>query len=331
MMVESHQWIALAKDRSPDARGRLLVDLSVELLVPGLGEGPAYDIFFDIARLLLPNLSIGDRRAFADLVADRPPIPRDLLIGLAHDDIVVAEPVLARAIGLLEDDLADVAGHLGIDHRAAIATRAVVSARIVRILMRRGGREVMLRLGANPGAELGADGLRDLRRRAERDEDLHRILIEREEGGARAAAPARGAAPQTETIPARTVVSPRPLVDDLVERIRSGTATLDGLVAELADGDRHADLACLLGRLAEIDEAGVMKVLVRADVAGVATLAGGLDLAETAFDRVVELRRRKLRFSASQARWERDAYRKLDRDEARNTLGALGQRRRAVA
>lgn len=332
MPLESHHWIVLAKDRSQPARGRLLIDLAHEILVPGTMAATEQELFFDIVRRLLPCLSLADRRVFADVAADCVSFPRDLLNGLAADDIVVAEPVLRRAIGLRDDDLADLAGRLGIDHRAAIATRAVVSARIVRILMRRGGREVMHRLCANQGAEIGEDSLRDLRLRAEHDDGLLGILRAR---GDDRRDPRRHGEPVRLPEPAATrpaaAAPARPLVDALVERIHSGSDTLEAIVVELADADRHADLACLIGRLARIDEAGVMRVLVRADGAGVATLAGGLALDDEAFDRVVELRRRKLRFSASQARWEREAYRKLDRSEARSTLGALGNRRRVVA
>lgn len=363
MDIEAERLFDMARDRSAIARGRLLT-LLTGLVLGDVGHATRErDIFFDIVRDLIEHVPQPDRERLSQIAADLEHFPHDLLMRLATDHIAVAEPVLARSVGFLDDDLIDLATRFGDDHRAAIAVRRVVSRRLSRVLVRLGDGEVLRRLGANRGAEFSDDDIHALHLRSESDPQLRDVLharddlrdaflrvlrrmMERAVGEVRPRS--RGLSARGDLHPVQPVVelaatgngenqaaAVEPHVEAgvavLVELVRSGKRTVDAVVVELADADRHADLARFLGTLADIDESGVLRVLVRSDVDGIALLAGGLAIAEAAFERLIELRRRRLRFSATQVKWEREAYRKLDRENARATLDQLGRHRRSVA
>lgn len=326
MGIETHRLVVLARSDSREARGRLLSILSCEVLESHGTSSGEVDVFFDISRILIEQIDPVDRRRFSQRMATHMGCPHDILLRLADDEIAVAEPVLIHAGALNEADLIDVASRRGGGHRAAIALRRDLTPLLTRTLIQAGEREVFLRLGANRTAILDAELLRSFRLRAETDERLREIMGKRPEYRA-AARPGTG---EIDRANARTPHVPEGGDDlsTLLRRVERGETTVDAAVIELADADRQADLVAFLARVARIDQTGVMRVLVRRDAEGIATLAGGLGLGEASFARVVELRRRRLGLSSSQVRWEREAYARVDRTQARATLEQVGGRRR---
>ncbi|MER2604375.1 MAG: DUF2336 domain-containing protein [Siculibacillus sp.] len=344
MAIDAARLSVLARDRTNFGRGRLLHVLSNELLSDRANTRVELEIFYDIVRVLLPGVSLADRRLFSEKAAERAAFPRDLLMELAHDQITVAEPVLLHAVDFTESDLIDIVVRQGDGHRLAVATRAEVPGAVTEVLIHHGSRAVLHRLGSNRGADFTDDAVRAIQQRAEDDGDLYRILQERRdltEILARAMrhtlAKIADAAPEIEAEEdgfassldpprlARRPLGPPPSL--LAEMVRRGERDLDEVVVELADADRHADLTRLLGDIGRIDETQVMRVLVRADSIGIATVARGLGLTEGTFARIVELRRRRLKFSESQAHWEGEHFLRLDPAEARVTLETHGGRR----
>ncbi|MCE1235167.1 MAG: DUF2336 domain-containing protein [Hyphomicrobiales bacterium] len=322
MDIESHRLVVLARDDSREGRDRLLAQLCAELLTDRVRAGRELDAFYEIAGLLLEKAGSAARRDFSERVAERSCCPVELLLRLAVDDIEVAEPVLLHALRLRENDLVDIASLRTEGHRVAIAQRAVVSAPVTRVLIGRGERDVLLRLGANRGAAVDEEGLRRLKHFAETDERMRRILAARDD--LRPKAPRPPPAPPSE---APAPAPKRDAVDLLVAQARAGAITIEAVVTEMADADRQADLAAFLGRMAGVGDAAAMRVLVRRDADGIATLAAGLDVDSLAYDRIVELRRRKMRLGAAQVRWEHEAYREIDRAAARATLGQVSRHR----
>ena len=365
MALDSTHLDLLARDTSTTGRGRLLGDLTRLILVDRDADETELEIFFDIVRAILSTAAASDRREFAEVAADHGKVPHDVILILAEDEIRVAEPVLQRSVDLTDLDLISLAETKGDEHRLAIAARVSLSGAVTEVLVRHGSDAVLHRLGNNPGAAFDHDTVREMQHRAERDEELFRILIERPDladvlarcmrdtlrriveksrashetavAAARAASPggpkildaanpsdvAAAARPGT----ARSHLADRPDVARLATRIAAGEMTLDAAVVELADADHHADLACLLGEIAGIDESQVVRVLVRADSVGIATVARGLGVGEGAYARIVELRLRRLKFSTGQARFEREHYGRVDADEARATITQHGARR----
>jgi len=361
MALDSAHLDLLARDTSTAGRGRLLCDLTRLILVDRDADETELEIFFDIVRAILSTAAASDRREFAEVAADHRQVPHDVILVLAEDEIRVAEPVLQRSVDLTDLDLIALAETKGDDHRLAIAARISLSGPVTEVLVRHGSEAVLHRLGANPGAEFSDDTVRELQIRAEKDEELFRILIERPDlaevlarcmrdtlrriveksrsSHETAVAAARASsgpkivdmsssgepAPQ----PRRPNLDERPDVARLVDAIRGGSTTLDAAVVQLADADRHADLACLVGEIAGIDESQVLRVLVRADSVGIATVARALGIADPTYARIVELRQRRLKFSTGQARFERDHYGRVNAEEARAMISQHGRRARA--
>lgn len=357
MALDSAHLDILARDASTAGRGRLLCDLTQLILVERHADETELEIFFDIVRAILSTAAASDRREFAEVAADNRTVPHDVILILAEDEIRVAEPVLQRSVDLTDLDLIALAETKGDEHRLAIAARVSLSSAVTEVLVRTGSGAVLHRLGSNSGAEFSDDTVRELQHRAESDEQLFRILIERpdladvlarcmrdtlrriveksrssHETAVAAARRAKAEEPAAAEPPApapepRQRLADRPDVARLVGRIRAGDTTLDAAVVELADNDHHADLACMLGEIAGIDESQVLRVLVRADSVGIATVARGLGVGEAAYARIVELRMRRLKFSGGQARFEREHYGRVDAEEAKATITQHGARR----
>jgi hypothetical protein len=344
----------LARDPSPRGRGRLLGDLSNLMLVDRQADPTELEIFFDIVRAILGSTAVNDRRQFSEAAADRSVVPHDVILILAEDEIRVAEPVLTRSPVLTDDDLVRLTENQNDDHRLAIAARARLSQAVCTALVRLGSAAVLHRVGGNGGADLAAETIRDLQTHAERDPELQRILAERPdlpellarcmrntlrriasraapgdgtaETGAEASPPPAPASPRPVRMPS---AEDRPEITDLLARVTSNELSVSSVVGSLAEADRHADLACFLGAFADLDETQVMRVLVRADSVGIATVAKGIDVEAKDFAKIVDLRQRRLKFSAAQSRWEREHYDRLDAGEARATINQHGNRRRA--
>ncbi|WP_165498100.1 DUF2336 domain-containing protein [Siculibacillus lacustris] len=344
----------LARDASPSGRGRLLSDLSRLMLVDRQADPTELEIFFDIVRAILAGTAVNDRRVFSETAADHAAVPRDLVLILAEDEIRVAEPVLTRSALLTDDDLMALTERKNDDHRLAIAARTRLSQAVCAALVRLGSVAVLHRVGGNDGADLADETIRELQAHAERDPELQRILGERPDLPELLARCMRNTLrriasrpqPETAEVPAAKPAAPpaversatvrplrspaadeRPEVVRLLERVTAGELTASAVVADLAAADRHAELASFLGSFADLDETQVMRVLVRADSVGIATVARGLDIDETAYAAIVELRQRRLKFSAAQSRWEREHFERLDAVEARATINQHGSRR----
>jgi hypothetical protein len=336
MALDPIQLDMLARDPTPRGRGRLLGDLTRLVFGDRRRDDVELEIFFDIVRAILSSTACDDRRGFAETAADRDFVPHDLILVLAEDDISVAEPVLSRSPVLTDDDLVALTRDRGDDHRLAIASRSRLSQAVCRALVALGSATVVHRVGGNDGADLAAETIRDLQARATTDPDLRRILGERPDLSeilARSmidtlrriarSVPTDGDEPEESLsrrprrMPARDTY---PEVVRLLGRVSRGEIAATVVVGELAEADRVSDLACFLGAFADMEESRVMRVLVRADGTEIAALARGIDIDEEDFARVVGLRQRRLRFSLSQVRWEREHYRRLDPRAARNAL-----------
>ena len=97
----------------------------------------------------------------------------------------------------------------------------------------------------------------------------------------------------------------------------------------LAREDRHNDLAAFLANVSGVDELALLKVLVRADANGIMQVLRGLGVDEATWKQVVELRRRRLKFSDTQRRFEIDDFPRLSIDVARQTLAQFSRTRAA--
>lgn len=344
-MLESLREIAF--DTAEESRSHLLHLLTRQVFVGRTPNGQEIAIFSDIAQRLLPLAKIDVRAELSEALADQAGLPMPLIASLCSDVVVVAAPMLRRCPDLTEDDLATFAERLTNAHLVAIAGRTDLTVRITDVMIRRGEVTVMRAIAENTSAEISETSAHAMVDRAESDDELCRILALR---GDLPAADAerlvmlvakrlRGRMMQRPTVPEPAAPAPAPVVDagpvkpvdvaELIARVRREETDIDTAVALLAREDRYNDLAHMLAVLTDIEELSVLKVLVRADAAGIINVLRALGIAEATWRLVVDLRRRRLKFSDTQARFEREDFARLPVAQAKKTLAQFTRRRQA--
>lgn len=347
-MLESLREMAF--DTAEESRSHLLHLLTRQVFVGRTPNGQEIAIFSDIAQRLLPQAKVDVRAELSEALADQAGLPMPLIASLCSDVVVVAAPMLRRCPDLTEDDLATFAERLTNAHLVAIAGRTDLTVRITDVMIRRGEVTVLRAIAENTAAEISETSAHVMVDRAESDDELCRILALRGDLPAadaerlvmlvakrlRGRMMQRPAAPEP-VAPAPAAPAPvagggpvKPLdIADLIARVRRNETDIDTAVALLAREDRYNDLAHMLAVLTDIEELSVLKVLVRADANGIINVLRALGVADQTWRLVVELRRRRLKFSDTQARFEREDFARLSVAQAKKTLAQFTRRRQA--
>lgn len=112
-----------------------------------------------ILRLLSRDAAELVRRALAATLRNSPKLPRDVALKLAHDVETVALPILERSPMLSDKDLAEIIAAGDNARQVAIAGRPAISAPLSRFIATKAGRDAVLRIVDNHGAELDEAGL----------------------------------------------------------------------------------------------------------------------------------------------------------------------------
>jgi uncharacterized protein (DUF2336 family) len=334
-----------ARDRSQAGRGELLEALMRSVIKgrrPTPGEA---ELFFDIARRLLALVAPEVRQLFAQQVATMRSTPVDVLMMLARDDGLIAAPVLRGDNALTETHLIDLSRTLPISHLADLAARGRLTVPVTDVLAKRGDVPVLRELAHNETSALSQETVARMVGLADGDEDLCRMLARRTDLPPQAAERlvqlmavllrgrlVRSTAPKADDADA-DLPSRAPLaadVTELVRQVKDGRITLDDVVARLAEEDRGNDIAMALARLTDVDELSTLKVLVRREPEGIVLVCKALDLKPSTWRMVVEFRRRRLKLSDSDVRFELRDYSMRTADSARATLSQF-QGKRATA
>ena len=114
----------LARSEASEAKDRIADDLSEIIYVEGAPFSPReLDIATDILRKLVHEAEVAVRQRMADRLARDRRAPRDLVLALANDDILVARPVLAMSAALRDRDLIEIVRHKTKQHQLAVAAR----------------------------------------------------------------------------------------------------------------------------------------------------------------------------------------------------------------
>lgn len=344
-MLESLREIAF--DTAEESRSHLLHLLTRQVFVGRTPNGQEIAIFSDIAQRLLPQAKVDVRAELSEALAHQAGLPMPLIASLCSDVVVVAAPMLRRCPDLTEDDLATFAERLTNAHLVAIAGRTDLTVRITDVMIRRGEVTVMRAIAENTSAEISETSAHAMVDRAESDDELCRILALRGDlpqadaerlvmlvaKRLRGRMMQRPAAPEPHPAAPVAVAEAGPVkpleIADLIARVRRNETDIDTAVALLAREDRYNDLAHMLAVLTDIEELSVLKVLVRADANGIINVLRALGIAEQTWRLVVDLRRRRLKFSDTQARFEREDFARLPVAQAKKTLAQFTRRRQA--
>lgn len=154
MMVKSFlAWM----DKAPARERAEAVDMLARAYLAGqLGGDRPQDVEAALTSVL-DDPSVPVRRALAMAFADRPDVPRHIVLSLASDHADVSGLLIARSPLLSDADLVDLAVTSEGLALVAIALRPVVSARVASAIVRRGVEQASRALIGNLEAEI-ADG-----------------------------------------------------------------------------------------------------------------------------------------------------------------------------
>ena len=137
------------------------------------------ELFDIVLARLVTAIETRARAELSDRLADVPQAPSGVVRTLAHDEIVVARPVLERSMKLTDQDLVSVALSRGRDHMLAMAERRNLSETVTDVLITHGDRVVTHAVVGNRTARFSNHGLDRLVEKATADEALQALLQQR--------------------------------------------------------------------------------------------------------------------------------------------------------
>lgn len=145
----------LARDRSVNARQELVDTVSGLFFDQGQTvSDQERTLMVDILRHLIHDVEMSVRKKLAERLADRPDVPRDLIVSLANNVIEVAHPILANSTVLHDMELIEVIRVRTSEHQLVIAMRRQVSEPVTDALIETGNVNVIGRLLENPNVDI---------------------------------------------------------------------------------------------------------------------------------------------------------------------------------
>jgi len=174
--------LVLARSEVDEAKDRIADDLSEIIYAEGAPFSPReLDIATDILRKLVREAEITVRQRMADRLSRDRRAPRDLVLALAHDDIMVARPVLAMSAALRDKDLIEIVRHKTKQHQMAVAARPEVSKGVSAVIAEAGDTDVVSELLKNPSARIAEATYAYIAERSQKEVELQAPLLKRED------------------------------------------------------------------------------------------------------------------------------------------------------
>lgn len=131
-LYDTHKLYGLAEDENPDARAEL-TSVMVDLLKVDLNDNEK-ELITDVLMTLMRQAEVDLRMALADRLAVMDNVPLRMVLHLANDDIIVADPVLRQSPVLQDMDLIYIIKAKGAEHWRAIAQRDNLNGGVVDVL-----------------------------------------------------------------------------------------------------------------------------------------------------------------------------------------------------
>lgn len=120
-----------------------------------------------------------ERQQLAVRFAEAQTAPRNLIIKLANDKIIVAQPVLEKSPCLTDPDLVTIIDSKGTEHQLAICDRSALTPFVTDALIRNGEEKVLCSVTKNEAADFSLEGYHTLSERAKTLKTLRATLKKR--------------------------------------------------------------------------------------------------------------------------------------------------------
>jgi len=132
-----------------------------------------------IFRIMVKDAEVRVREALAINLKENPNVPHDVAVTLAKDVDQVALPVLQFSELLSDEDLVQIIRSQNPSKQKAIAERAHVSATVAEAIVEDAGKEAVVALVANEGAEISEKSLDRVIDKFGTDEDVQAPMVRR--------------------------------------------------------------------------------------------------------------------------------------------------------
>jgi len=298
------------------------------------------------------------RAELAQRMADVAGPPRNVLLRLANDEIIISEPILRRSTALDDAELERIARSHSQAHLAAIAARPKLSERVTDVLVARGDDQVVDTVAANEGARFSEQGFATLADRACTNEGLLDRLASRNDLPADITArlapmitevlagrlKATGADADSSTLNElaaesgfvlaerlRAATKVARSLEFLIEQVEKGQIKIDEAVIELADVDATPDLGKLIAARVDLPSSTVFRALCAPAEEPVALLCRAAGIKMNGYSAIVRMRRRRRRGSDKAAEQALKRYEQIPLEMAERVLRFLKVRDSAAA
>lgn len=180
--AEPWRLLQLAKETAPESRFALATSITDLYAERGDRFKAKEEVMIEeILDRLVRAFELDLRQALAERLAQRPKVPRSLILMLADDDIEVARPILRDSLLLAAADLIDIIERHGEAHQLAITERQALDETVSQALVETSNVVVIESLLRNPGAKLRAQTLEHLVDEARWVERYREPLVQRSE------------------------------------------------------------------------------------------------------------------------------------------------------
>lgn len=176
---DSHRMYSLAQSPRADARAELAGIMS-DLLQIDLSVSE-HELITDVLMSILRQAEIDLRRAVAERLSVMENIPLRMVVGLANDQIEVADPVLRRSRVLSDIDLIYIVKSQGVEHGRAVATRPDLAEPLIEILLENKDMPTAITLTKNKSVTFTDKVLGNFVEMAKTSEALAKLLMLRKE------------------------------------------------------------------------------------------------------------------------------------------------------
>lgn len=178
--IDGQRLLALAKDKSRDSYEQLTNEISDIYCDSNLTE-KEYSLANDILLTLIKQAEIDLREALAERLSVQDNVPEELILHLAHDDIIVANHVLTNSPKLSDNDLLTLIKQYQAPHWQAIAKRKNLASAVSMGLIRTGDIDTAHNLINNKTINFNDSHMAELSRLALKSDKLHVPLLNRPE------------------------------------------------------------------------------------------------------------------------------------------------------